>query len=213
MLYFSHRTSTCFCSPLISKIHVCEVHAGLEPKWLRQWSDGDPTPRGVVGFVFPLAMSSSAVRRCPVRDVQRAEVFGAFFYRAPVYRTSRATRGYSCAVFCTPASTPLTTPSPTPESAEATASLSQGLTCAFDVISGDCGATYSCITSPNYTENYAPEGSCVIKLGSLTLDVKDLETEVLWDTMVVNCQNYRVGSTGPVGVEADGGISYWILCP
>ena len=26
------------------------------------------------------------------------------------------------------------------------------------------GATYSCITSPNYTENYAPEGSCVIKL-------------------------------------------------
>ena len=31
-------------------------------------------------------------------------------------------------------------------------------------------------------------------------------TEVLWDTRVVNCQNYS-GSTGPVGVEADGEIS------
>ena len=118
--------------------------------------------------------------------------------------TSRATRGYSCAVFCTPASTPLTTPSPTPESAEATASPTPGPTCAFDVMSGDCGATYSCITSPNYKENYAPDGSCVIKLASLTLDVKDFETEVLWDTMVVNCQYYS-GSTGPVGVEADVG--------
>ena len=31
----------------------------LEPKWLWQWyeSDGDPTPRGVVGFVFLLVMS------------------------------------------------------------------------------------------------------------------------------------------------------------
>ena len=68
-------------------------------------------------------------------------------------------------------------------------------------ISGDCGATYSCITSPYYTENYAPEGSRVIKLASLTLDVKDFKTEVFWDTMVVNCQNYS-RSTGPVGVEA-----------
>ena len=68
------------------------------------------------------------------------------------------------------------------------------------------GATYSCITSPNYTENYAPEGSCVIKLASLTLDVKDFETEVLWDTVVVNCRIYS-GSTGPVGVEADGEVS------
>ena len=54
--------------------------------------------------------------------------------------------------------------------------------------------------------NYAPEGSCVIKLASLTLDVKDFETEVLWDTVVVNCRIYS-GSTGPVGVEADGEIS------
>ena len=39
-----------------------------------------------------------------------------------------------------------------------------------------------------------------------TLDVKDFRTEVLWDTMVVNCQNL-CGSTRPVGVEADGEIS------
>ena len=68
------------------------------------------------------------------------------------------------------------------------------------MISGDCGATYPCITSPNYTENYAPEGSCVIKLASLTLDVKDFETEVLWETMVVNSQNYS-GSPGPSGIS------------
>ena len=36
----------------------------------------------------PDAVPSSAVRRCPERDV------------APVCRTRRATRGYSCAVFC-----------------------------------------------------------------------------------------------------------------
>ena len=107
----------------------------------------------------------------------------------------------------TPAPTSLTTPSPTPEPAEATASLTPSPTCAFDLISGVCGATCSCITSPNYPENYAPDGSCVIKLASLlTLDVKDFRTEVLWDTMVVNCQNCS-GSTGPVGVEADGEIS------
>ena len=35
---------------------------------------------------------------------------------------------------------------------------------------------------------------------------QDFETEVFWDTMVVNCQNYS-GSTGPVGVEADGEFS------
>ena len=64
-------------------------------------------------------------------------------------------------------------------------------TCALDVKSGDCGATYSCITSPNYPENYAPDGSCVNKLVSLlTLDVKDIKTEVLWDMMVMNSQNY-----------------------
>ena len=90
--------------------------------------------------------------------------------------------------------------------AEATASLTPSPTCAFEVMSGDCGATYPCITSPNYTENYALEGSCVIKLSSLTLDVKDFETEVLWDTMMVNGKNYS-GSTGPVGVGADGRIS------
>ena len=54
VLCFSYRTSTSFSSPLNLKDSVCEVHAWLEPKWLRQWSDGDPTPRGVVGFVFPL---------------------------------------------------------------------------------------------------------------------------------------------------------------
>ena len=96
MLYFSHRTSTNFCSSLISKIHVCEW---LEPKWLRQWSDGDPTPRGVVGFVFLPVMS---FRSTPMSREGRATcgAFGAFFYSAPVCGTSRATRGYSCAVFC-----------------------------------------------------------------------------------------------------------------
>ena len=39
VLYCSHRTSTCFCSPSISKILVCE---GLEPKWLRRQTE---TPR------------------------------------------------------------------------------------------------------------------------------------------------------------------------
>ena len=58
--------------------------------------------------------------------------------------------------------------------------------------------TFTCITSPNYPENYAPDGCCVINL-----DVKDFKYEVFWDTMVVNCQKYS-GSTGPVGVEADG---------
>ena len=66
--------------------------------------------------------------------------------------------------------------------------------------------SYSCITSPNSTENYAPEGSCVIKLASLKLDVKGFETEVLWDTVVVNCRICSE-STGLVGVEADGEIS------
>ena len=43
--------------------------------------------------------------------------------------------------------------------------------------SGDCGATCSCIASFNYFENYAPDGSCVIKLAFLvTLDVKDFRT-------------------------------------
>ena len=56
-----------------------------------------------------------------------------------------------------------------------------------------------CITSPNYPENYAPDGSYVIKLVSLlTLDVKDFRTEVMWDTMVVNGQNYSE-SNRPVG--------------
>ena len=42
------------------------------------------------------------------------------------------------------------------------------------MFSSDYGATYSCITSPKYSENYAPDGSCVIKLAYLlTLDMKD----------------------------------------
>ena len=43
--------------------------------------------------------------------------------------------------------------------------------CAFHLISGDCGATCSCIASFNSLENYAPDDSCVIKLAFLvTLD-------------------------------------------
>ena len=76
---------------------------------------------------------------------------------------------------------------PTPELAETTASSIPSPTCAFDVTSGDCGATHNCITSPKYSENHAPDGSCVIKLASLlTLDEKDFRTEVLWDTVVMN---------------------------
>ena len=76
---------------------------------------------------------------------------------------------------------------PTPELAETTASSIPRPTCAFDVTSGDCGATHNCITSPNYSENYTPDGSCVINLASLlTLDEKDFRTEVLWDTAVMN---------------------------
>ena len=100
----------------------------------------------------------------------------------------------------------MSTPSRTPGSAETTAIPTPGPTCAFDVISGDCGANLLCITNPNFTENYAPEGSCVIKLASLTLDVEDFNTEMLWDTMVVNGQNYS-GLTFLVDVEADGEIS------
>ena len=143
-------------------------------------------------------MPFSTLRRCFEREVQHAD------WPRTILLVEITNLQWE--EVTTPASTPLTTPSPTPESAEATASPTPGPTCAFDVISGDCGATYSCITSPNYMENYAPEGGCDIKLASLSLDVKDLETEVLWDTMVVNFQNYS-GSTGPVVVEADGGIS------
>ena len=60
---------------------------------------------------------------------------------------------------------------------------------------------------PNYPVNYASDGSCVIKLVSLfAFDVKNFRTEVLWDMMVLNSQNYSE-STGPVGAEADGEIS------
>ena len=41
----------------------------------------------------------------------------------------------------------------------------------------------------------------------ITLQVKDFATEVFWDTLVVNGNNYS-GSSGPVGVEADGEISW-----
>ena len=73
------------------------------------------------------------------------------------------------------------------ELAETTASSIPSPTCAFDGTSGDSGATHICITSPNYSENYAPDGSCVIKLASLlTLDETDFRTEVLWDTQLID---------------------------
>ena len=59
----------------------------------------------------------------------------------------------------TPAPTPLTTPALTPEPVDATASSIPSPTCAFDVTSGDYDATHFCITSPNYSENYASDGS------------------------------------------------------
>jgi len=122
----------------------------------------------------------------------------------------------------TPAPTPLPTPSPTPAPTQPTPSPSASPTCAFDVISGDCGATCSCITSPNYPENYGPDGSCAIEMASpSTLQVNDFNTEAVWDTLVVNGKNYS-GSSGPVGVMADGQISWfsdgagqekgWFIC-
>jgi len=108
----------------------------------------------------------------------------------------------------TPAPTPLPTPSPTPAPSQATPSPTASPTCAFALISGGCGATCSCISSPNYPENYDASDSCVIELASpSSLEVKDFTTEVFWDTLVVNGKNYS-GSSGPVGVEADGQI-YW----
>ena len=60
---------------------------------------------------------------------------------------------------------------------------------------------------PTYTKNHAPDDSCVIKLAFLvTWDVKVFRTQVLWYTLVVYGQNYS-GSTGPVGVVADGEIT------
>lgn len=76
------------------------------------------------------------------------------------------------------------------------------------MISGDCSATCSCITSPNYPDNYGPDGSCAIDMASPSLlQVNDFSTEAVWDTLVVNGNNYS-GSTGPVGVTADGQISW-----
>jgi len=108
----------------------------------------------------------------------------------------------------TPAPTPLPTPSPTAVPTQPTPSPTASPTCAFDLISGACAATCSCISSPNYPESYDPNGSCVIAVASpITLQVKDFATEVFWDTLVVNGNNYS-GSSGPVGVEADGEISW-----
>ena len=56
VLCFSYRTSTSFGSPLISKIHVCEV-GSLSQNGYGNGHMGQtetPTPRGVVGFVFLL---------------------------------------------------------------------------------------------------------------------------------------------------------------
>ena len=103
----------------------------------------------------------------------------------------------------TPAPTPLPTPSPTAVPTQPTPSPTASPTCAFDLISGACAATCFCISSPNYPESYDPNGSCVIAVASpTTLQVKDFATEVFWDTLVVNYS----GSSGPVGVEADGEI-------
>ena len=63
---------------------------------------------------------------------------------------------------CESAVSPLSTPSPTPGFAETTVNPTPGPTCPSDVISGDFGANLLCIINSNYTENYAPEDSCVI---------------------------------------------------
>ena len=83
VLCFSYRTTTSFGSPLISKIRVCELHAWSEVWSLSQngygnghfGSDGDPTPRGVVGFVF--------LQVCSVLQHAESSVFFVFLmYRA-----------------------------------------------------------------------------------------------------------------------------------
>ena len=108
----------------------------------------------------------------------------------------------------TPAPTPVPTPAPTPSPTLPTPSPTPSPTCPFELISGACGATCSCINSPNYPQNYDANGSCIIDMASnLILQVKDFSTEVVWDALVVNGQNYS-GSNGPVGVEATGEI-FW----
>ena len=109
----------------------------------------------------------------------------------------------------TPAPTPVPTPAPTPSPTEAptsTPSPTPGPTCPLDLISGDCSVSCDCASSPNYPENYGALGGCEIGLRSpSTLEVRDFNTEVFWDTLKVNGGAYS-GTVGPDGVEAQGQI-------
>jgi len=109
----------------------------------------------------------------------------------------------------TPAPTPVPTPAPTPSPTEAptsTPSPTPGPTCPLDLISGDCSVSCDCASSPNYPENYGANGGCEIGLRSpSTLEVRDFNTEVFWDTLKVNGGAYS-GTVGPDRVEAQGQI-------
>ena len=89
----------------------------------------------------------------------------------------------------TPAPTPLPTPSPTPVPTAPTPSPTPSPTCVFNVISGNCVSTCSCISSSNYPNHYDAQESCAIDVRSaVTLQVKDFITEDVWDALVVNGQ-------------------------
>ena len=76
----------------------------------------------------------------------------------------------------------------------------------LDLISGDCSVSCDCASSPNYPENYGANGGCEIGLRSpSTLEVRDFNTEVFWDTLKVNGGAYS-GTVGPDRVEAQGQI-------
>lgn len=63
-----------------------------------------------------------------------------------------------------------------------------------------------CASSPSYPDNYGAHEKCEINLrSSSTLEVRDFNTEVFWDTLKVNGGAYS-GTVGPDRVEAQGQI-------
>jgi len=109
----------------------------------------------------------------------------------------------------TPAPTPVPTPAPTPSPTEAPASTPRPTpspTCPFNLISGDCSVSCDCASSPSYPDNYGAHEKCEINLrSSSTLEVRDFNTEVFWDSLSVNGAFYS-GTVGPDRVEAGGQI-------
>uniref|UniRef100_A0A7S1FE65 CUB domain-containing protein n=1 Tax=Noctiluca scintillans TaxID=2966 RepID=A0A7S1FE65_NOCSC len=95
-------------------------------------------------------------------------------------------------------------------------------TCPFTAVSGSCVVTCTCVSSPNYPQNYAANDACVIGVARPTpLITKDFSTEAFWDTLQVNGKSFS-GTDGPENVVAEGTISWkadkqdqdkgWQLC-